>query len=823
MANSPIQIVLNSSDFIGLWQRPPGGQNKDFYAGEDEAFVVHKKEIQNQLLELKTNLKKNQFSEISYAKLILKQSALAKSHRPTGSLFKKELAPVVGAGDLGELFVELKPSSIDAIYSKINTAEEVTRYKTNKEGKTLPNPSIVRSELGAIEEIRLYDIVDKRKFSIVDGLEWISNPQTGGAYIIELFESVPPRQEWDNLTKEKLKLFQTFIDGLLSIGKNIQGSNLLAFDIGSSTIGIRLQQSSETSKVQLSISKSAVKRKSDIIRINQDINSHTKLINFLDKHPLVKKINLPPIIKRSSSVYGKIKDKYQLPKPVSNKTYPKMAIVDGGVSTIFNDWIIERWGLLSPDDKDEAHGTFIAGLAISGSTLNGSEICKELDGCEIIDLDILPKEAFFGNYFVKPLEFFKELEIAVKELKERTGVRIFNFSLNITEHVSSSGYSVAAKTLDKIAEENDIIFVISVGNTEQQDIRKEWPNDPSEALSILAASRNDTIKVPSESCRNLSIASVNPPNLKGIVPFAPSNYTCRGPGIRIGLKPDLAHVGGSGTKVSGLGHGLYSIDQAGNIIDGCGTSYSTPNVAKSLACIDHLIEGHLSRETLMGLIVHNAMIPDVLKDKKLQDVAKHLVGFGIPSSSQEIIEGNDHSITLVFANRIYANKKMSFNFTWPASLVVAGKCKGHAKLTIVSTPPLDYKYGAEFVRVNIEGHLRQEQEDGHYIGRLNNTSLSSNHMYEKNQIEHSYKWSTIKVFEKNFKGVGPSTNWRLEVEYLARDGQLIPSNGIPFTVLLTISDPKGKEPVFKDMHQSLQALGVKIVDIKNAARILQRI
>ena len=56
------------------------------------------------------------------------------------------------------------------------------------------------------------------------------------------------------------------------------------------------------------------------------------------------------------------------------------------------------------------------------------------------------------------------------------------FSLNIEEHASTAGYSIPAQILDKIAEENDVIFVISAGNTHPMDMRKEWPSDNFDAL-----------------------------------------------------------------------------------------------------------------------------------------------------------------------------------------------------------------------------------------------------------------------------------------------------------------------------------------------------
>lgn len=829
MASSPIQVVLNSSDFIDYWERSGGGEHKDFYEGSDREFVMHQSKLSSQLSILKAKQPGNRFSDVTYAKVVLKQSALAKSHRPTGSLFRKDVAPVIGAGDLGEFFVELQPSTIEIIADKILQAEPVTRYKVKDDGKKVANPSNLRSEVGAIDEIQPYTASDKRKFSVADAVKWILNPKTGGAYIIELFENPPVPQDLDSLSPQKRKLFQSFSDGLLTVAPGLVARKIWEKGNNAPMLALRVTVAETQSVLQLQASSAPLRKSEFEAAVSQDLEKHAALLKFLDEHPLVKKVFLPPIITKSTATATPVAigSAHALPKRELSKSYPKLGVVDGGVSDVIGDWVIAKHGFLGKPDRDEDHGTFIAGLAVTGLSLNGTEICKEADGCAIVDVDILPRDGSWDDYYSDFSQFFVELDVAVKDVKAKTGVRIFNFSLNIEEHVSSEGYSLPAKWLDQIAEENDVIFVISAGNTGPNDARKEWPSDPVAALKILASSRNDTIKKPAESYRNLSVSAVNPPNLKGIVPYALSRYSCRGPGIRIGLKPDLAHIGGCGTKSGANGHGLLSIDGSGQVVDGCGTSYAAPNVGKTLASLENAIEGAVSRESLMALSIHNATVPDVMMDKHLKEMAKDLVGFGIPACADEILQGKDSQITLVFANRILPGRRMSFNFSWPASLVVEGKCTGYARLTLVSTPPFDYRFGAEFVRVNIEGHLRQQQDDGKYKGRLDPLYLPENtsgQLYEKNQIAHSFKWSPIKVFEKTFKkGVGPTTDWKLEIEYLTRDGETLPALGVPFTALLTIADPKGEKPVFNDMRQTLQSQGVKIVDIKTAARVVTRV
>ena len=86
------------------------------------------------------------------------------------------------------------------------------------------------------------------------------------------------------------------------------------------------------------------------------------------------------------------------------------------------------------------------------------------------------------------------------------------------------------------------------------------------------------------------------------------------------------------------------------------------------------------------------------------------------------------------------------------------------------------------------------------------------------------EWSPVKTYGRHIsRGVGKSSSWRLVVDYLTRANEPFPSAGVPFTVLLTISDPEGTAPVFNAMRQTLQSLGVQISDIRTAARVVARV
>src|SRR5829696_5817815 len=135
-------------------------------------------------------------------------------------------------------------------------------------------------------------------------------------------------------------------------------------------------------------------------------------------------------------------------------------------------------------------------------------------------------------------------------------------------------------------------------------------------------------------------------------------------------------------------------------------------------------------------------------------------------------KGDDHQITLVFASRLRRDQQISFVFAWPPSLVTA--CRGAAKLTLVSTPPLDPRFGSEFVRVNIDATLQQEDFDKvgkqGWRGRLDPVYLPGKAdapTIEAERIEHGLKWSRVKQLAKVMPlGIGKSSNWRMFVSYL---------------------------------------------------------
>lgn len=838
MASGPIQIVLNAANFHVDREKPAGGgPGADFFAENDQAFIQHREAMRAQMESLAEQLEADPQHRVGYGKVTIRRSMWAKSHRPTRVLFRPERTPLVGGADLGQMLVELTPDSAREVARDIAGAEDHVRTRFNERRKReerVPTPR--RSETGAIETVTLWQPEDRRRFTTEEALDWFRDPRSGGAYLVELFERPPPETEWDALPARKRELFRSFRNGLAAIGQGLVVEGRTISPTGRSWLLIKLNLSSAPPLVQLERDEVTHARQQHTDGVTRDLRPqrHEALLAFLDHHPLVRRVRLQPQPYRSAtSMTPGAGPSPAVPAPVSGQAYPKVGVVDGGIGAVLKDWTKFRWNLVADAHTDTDHGTFIGGLLVAGKSLNAQPAIADADGCELADLALLPDEnqpSVFALYYPNGLaDFMDELQAAITQLRSQYGVRVFNFSMNLRgEQVDPDFYSDVAERMDRIADATDSLFVISAGNLDDPNLRVEWPADPVGALRSLAAARDDKLLRPAESVRNLSVAAINSERIANCVPYALANYSRRGPGLRSGVKPDLCHVGGAGFPSPATPTGLNSIDDNGHTQHGCGTSYAAPLVAKTLAALDHSIEGDASRETLLALVVHHATLPGPFQADAISALAKDLVGFGLPTNADAILEGDEHQITLVFSGRLMHEKQLTFHFEWPGVLTdTDGRCRGHARLTLATSPPLDYRYNAELVRVNVEARLQQRTDEGKWKGQLYATYLPvarDEAHYESELIEQGFKWSPVKTYGRDMpKGVGKSSSWRLVVDYLTRANEPFPDSGVPFTVILTIADPRSTAPVFNAMRQTLQSLGVQITDIRTAARVVARI
>lgn len=801
MANNPIQIVLNAQNYVQRSVVNPGGANKDFYAGRNEDFARHRETLTTQIHELQQALTKVQPNEVFYAFVELQAEAWAKSHRPIQKIFQTNKQLYVGGAKLGSMVIELTPADLPRIASAVASAE-IEVKQVEKNGKIIAKPTRTRSEVGAIKSIRTYTSFDRRKFSAEQAVNWLADPRTGGVYYIETFvswKSIESRSS-EGLKDRGIHALNKFESGLRNLNLSIEVTRASDEWINGSIYIIKLHNEIEASKEKI-------------------MSNHAVLLTFLDTQAVVKTVLLPPVL-QAAQVGGEPTGSPVIAPPTHDLTYPIVGIIDTGVSKFpaLEAWSAGSTDYLTEETQDISHGTFIAGLICAADTLNTDPIFAE-SKCRYFDLGLHPTANGAYDYYYPRgfLDFLEQLDAEIPAAKQE-GVRIFNMSLAVTTPIADDGYSIFANILDEIADKHDVLFILPSGNLESDLARDEWPLDTNDALVMLAEYRfpgQDRIYQPADSIRALVVGALDPKTPEGRL--LPSRYSRRGPGPSLGAKPDVAHVGGRFDANSGL----YSFSPSGDLLQSCGTSFASPLVAKTVAALDHAIEGSVTRETLTALVIHHAEIPSGLEKDALRQISRDFVGAGVPRHATKTLLVEDYEITLVFNGILSGGHELLFQFAWPTSLVDEnGACSGAIKLTLVYRPPTDRNFGGEFVRINLDAYLRQEtidQKTGEisFKGRLKGDGSK---LLEKELVKHGAKWWPVKTMASNFKAVGGSSQWRLVIDPLARSEFIIPEDGIPFSAILTISDPQKAAPIFNEMRLQLQNAGANVSDIRSALR-----
>lgn len=839
MPNNPVQIVLNDESYIRAPEPGRAGPDKDFFEGNDRGFADHKAAMIRRLDEIDATLASSRFGPVGYVRVRMRAAAIAKSYRPNRSLFLRDQFPCVGAGAPGELYFRLPRHYLHRLRIRFESAELQGETRVSRNDRTYHYVTRARSELGAIEEIEIAPAGQKRNFSAAQAVQALLQPSAASGYVVELFEQRPLdaslsgdvlglRQSFDSLQRDIASLGPGIYAALLPSPGGIPSLEVLVTDSHNQP----LIEDRRTVKSELTLAPSAAS-------VDPNIERHDHVLTVLAQHPLVRRIRFPVLLEVSATPIRHTKQPFVVPPRVANGTYPKVGVIDTGVCSALNAWTQSRYDFLDEAQCDPSHGTMVAGILVGARGANGTEVGREADGCDIFDIPLMPRDRFLDVYGPRGFEaFLEELEAAILELRDDDGVRVFNMSLNITSPVEQNLYSVYAARLDEIQDRHGVLIVNSAGNLAGSEWRAPWPRTARQALSALAARTSpDTIYMPCESVRSLAVGALNPPDGAHIA-GTPATYTRRGPGLRVGIKPDLAHYGGTGDTNAPDQTALATCATDGTRCETRGTSFAAPLVAKTIASLDTITGQQLDVRTLRAFAVHHSDVPPALQNRSLKDVARQFVGFGQPIDAASMLQTDDHAITLVFESRLTIGERkpaiLRFPFIWPASLVDPESlaCRGKVRMTLVYDAPIDQAFGTEFVRVNLDAKLQQRQPTDRQDGLPSwNDKIEQGFLPrsagmtppERALITQGLKWWPTKRYQKDFgDGVGSSTEWQLQVESIVRAEAEFPAEGVPFSLILTIEDPEKNRPIFQEFRRQLVTNRVDLHDIRTAVRLRAR-
>ena len=267
---------------------------------------------------------------------------------------------------------------------------------------------------------------------------------------------------------------------------------------------------------------------------------------------------------------------------------------------------------------------------------------------------------------------------------------------------------------------------------------------------------------------------------------------------------------------------MLSLDGNGNVAENIGTSFAAPLVSTLFANVYEILAPPVSRNLVKALVVHSAMLgsgPTTADEMRYR-------GFGIPGDLTRVLTCDPWSATLVFEPELitgYEFEKRQFPI--PSALrTAAGEVRGEFIMTLVYDPPLDPSFGAEYCRTNVDVSLGtyDVRKDGkpHHKRQIPPEPKDVNLLYEKNLVEHGFKWSPVKVYRRRIAHGVNGDEWRLmvSVHHRAEFNSAAPQR---MTLLITMRDPEEQRPVYDEVVTAMKQAGWASVDlaVKNQIRI----
>lgn len=319
------------------------------------------------------------------------------------------------------------------------------------------------------------------------------------------------------------------------------------------------------------------------------------------------------------------------------------------------------------------HGTKVAGAILYPNGISGIESPYKLP-CFIRNLRILNKDNVLHNLYPAGL-----IEQIVDENKD---CKIFNLSVSSSVPCRTKHMSSWAAIIDRLTFENDILFLISVGNISFPVIRDfiskgiNYPDYLEERFCKLAN--------PSQSCFSLTIGSINHSDFEDEYWHSLggeneiSAFSRIGTGIWNTIKPDVVECGG-GVIMSKNGmtqireHETTSPElirstlHGGSAIgkDSVGTSFSTPKVAHLAAILKQLYPDE-NVNLIRALIAQGARLPGAFFLNPTKTSVQHF-GYGLPLLNR-VTMNTDHRVTFYNTGKIKAEEGHIYSLKIPEEL-----------------------------------------------------------------------------------------------------------------------------------------------------------
>lgn len=673
------------------------------------------------------------------AKVKLKKEALAKSHRPH-SLFSDRTCPIIGIDEFGELLTAVLPQGLRDLKTKLLTDQT----------------KIGEANISTIAEIKPYKVEEDQLGELVKKVE-------------------------EGLSKVKLRLFRykdqvkdaALLRGLLELMHELELPEPELLNYGK----------------RMRIARVTGIKPNHILRLAGYVG--TQNISEFPEFYVVRELQT-----------GDALEQQNFPPPDPGIDYPVVGLIDSGTPVadpILAPWRVERFHYVLPQDQDNWHGSFVAGLLTHPRQLNNGDPRFPATQAKFIDVVALPKEG--GS---EKLTEDTAVEIVGAVLNRYPDPRVWNLSFGSNKACRDAKFSDYAMSLDSLQDEHNVTLVLAAGNLKKRPLRK-WP--PTQDLG-----NKDRICGPADSVRGVTVGAIAHMNDNDcyVKTGEPAPYSRRGPGPAFIPKPEVTHFGGNCSERGEYqGKGVISFDGNGNIAESIGTSFSAPLVANILANIHHAAKEPMSRNLAKALLIHSA----VLASEHVEKNELRYRGFGVPSDVESILSCDEWAATLVFEGelwQLHQFEKRQFPIP-PSFRTPEGKVCGDFAMTLVYDPPLDPTYGVEYCRSNIEVSLGSYDLDAKTGKRKHKKLIPEEtgdykERYEHYLIEHGFKWSPVKVYRRSIPQGIQADEWRLLIDRLNR-ADYLEEGPQKFALIISMWDRDKGKPVYNEVVRAMVDAG----------------
>lgn len=692
-------------------------------------------------------------------RITVKPEAIAKSHKPN-DLCRK--CTIIGSEDLGEIFIKVSAKSI----------KDTIKLVRNPPSKKF------RANLTAVDDISPITSDEKISKSITQLVEQNAFDSIKRRIKVKLFDF---DDEFDN-TQIMDYVFKKFDEYGF-------GDNYEVITYGSSIMYIRVE----------------VETYDDIVKL-AGING-VKTVDFFQEYS-------QPLSNYDCSQLEAILD-----DDVSESDIT-IGIIDGGISDendFLKPYIVARETHVNEAYQNHKHATFIASMIQYGNELNGIETHAH-SRYKFVDIIAIPNsDKEFGlTDSIGEMELMEIIEDSMEKYSDTT--KIWNLSLGMESLICNGSMSDLGKFLDYIQDKYQVQIFVSSGNLNELPLR-EWP--PQEDMGD-----RDRIISPADSVRAITVGSIALYDSDDSIVKRnePSPFSRRGPGANYIVKPDVVDFGGNLSKTYSIaGLGIKGMDPYGNVIEGNGTSYSTPRIAQKFATVyDEMVE----KDILMAkaILIHSArMNSRGLLDDNPNNIKYY--GFGMPSTNvNDILLCSEDEVTLIFKQSVKQKTHLEMiDFPFPESLIRNGKYYGEIGMTLVYNPLLDENYGQEYCRVNIDASFGVYKYDASGKPKFKGCvplDCAWDEKYERERVESGFKWSPIKSYYRKLKrGIDVGEGWKIRIDMNQRNETSVPYQ--EFVLIVTIRDPDGND-IYSEVINGLRERGYSTNNLETKQQLRQR-